>query len=79
MDAPVEANARPEPRLDVGRLGNSVVQRAAVKLLASAERPLTVLEVQTAIVDLLGHPVSKGQTSGSPIGTPAIDTSVPIR
>lgn len=41
------------------RLGNGVVQRAVVKVLAAARRPLSVLEVQTAVVDLLGHPVSK--------------------
>jgi hypothetical protein len=29
-------------------------------VLVSAQRPLTVLEVQAAVVELLGHPVSKG-------------------
>jgi hypothetical protein len=42
------------------RLGNGVVQRAVVKVLAAAQRPLTVPEAQAAVVDLLGHPVSKG-------------------
>jgi hypothetical protein len=59
-DGPIKATVRPEPQLDVGRLGNGVVQRAVVKVLASAQRPLTVLEAQAAVVDLLGHPVSKG-------------------
>ena len=59
-DEPIKTTARPELRLEVGRLGNGVVQRAVVKVLASAQRPLTVLEVQAAVVDLLGHPVSKG-------------------
>ena len=59
-DEPIKATARPGPQLDVRRLGNGVVQRAVVKVLASAQRPLTVLEAQAAVVDLLGHPVSKG-------------------
>jgi hypothetical protein len=59
-DEPIKATARPEPQLDVGRLGNGVVQRAVVKVLTSAQRPLTVLEIQAAVIDLLGHPVSKG-------------------
>jgi hypothetical protein len=59
-DEPITATARPEPQLDLGRLGNGVVQRAIVKVLALAQRPLTVLEAQVAVVDLLGHPVSKG-------------------
>jgi hypothetical protein len=59
-DAPIKTIPRPEPQLDTGRLGNGVVQRAVVKVLASAQRPLTVLEAQVAVMDLLGHPVSKG-------------------
>jgi len=37
-----------------------VVQRAVIKVLAAAQRPLTVLEAQAAVADLLGHSVSKG-------------------
>jgi hypothetical protein len=59
-DESIKATARPEPQIDVGRLGNGVVQRAVVKVLASAQCPLTVLEAQAAVVDLLGHPVSRG-------------------
>jgi len=59
-DEPIKPTARPGPQLDVGRLGNGVVQRAVIKVLASAQRPLTVLEVRAAVVDLLGRPVSKG-------------------
>jgi hypothetical protein len=59
-DEPVKAVVRPEPQLDVGRLGNGVVQRAVVKVLASAQCPLTVLETQAAVAHLLGHPISKG-------------------
>lgn len=42
------------------RLGNGLVQRAVIKVLAATQRPLTVLEAQAAVADLLGHPVSKG-------------------
>lgn len=42
------------------RLGNGVVQRAVVKVLVAAQHPLTVLETQAAVADLLGHSVSKG-------------------
>jgi hypothetical protein len=59
-DGPIKATVRPEPQLDAGRLGNGVVKRAVAKVLASAQRPLTVLETRAAVVDLLGHPVSKG-------------------
>jgi hypothetical protein len=62
-DEPIKATVRLEPQLEVGRLGNGVVQRAVVKVLASAQRPLTVLEAQAAVVDLLGHPVSKGSVN----------------
>jgi hypothetical protein len=41
-------------------LGNGAVQRAVVKVLAAAQRPMTVLETQAAVAYLLGHPVSKG-------------------
>lgn len=60
LDEPIESTAQPEPLPASGRLGNGEVQRAVVKVLASAQRPLTVLEVQAAVVDLFGRPVSKG-------------------
>ncbi len=59
-DESIKATSHSGPQLDVGRLGNGVVQRAVVRVLASAQHPLTVLEAQVAVVDLLGHPVSKG-------------------
>jgi hypothetical protein len=59
-DEPMEATEHPWPQPPSGRLGNGVVQRAVVKVLASAQRPLTVLETQAAVADLLGHLVSKG-------------------
>jgi len=41
------------------RLGNGVVQRAVIKALALAARPLGVSEAQTSVEAALGHPVSK--------------------
>jgi hypothetical protein len=40
------------------KLGNGVVQRAVVKALAAAERPMGLAEVQTAVESLLGQSVS---------------------
>jgi hypothetical protein len=41
------------------RLGNGVVQRALIKALAVAGRPMGVCEAQTAVEALLGHGVSR--------------------
>jgi hypothetical protein len=41
------------------RLGNGVVQRAVVRVLAAARRPMRVAEVHQAVERLLGHPVSE--------------------
>jgi hypothetical protein len=45
------------------RLGNGVVQRAVVKVLAVARRPMCGEEVRLAVEDLLGHPVSENSIS----------------
>jgi hypothetical protein len=45
------------------RLGNGVVQRAVVKVLAVARRPMCGREVRLAVEDLLGHPVSENSIS----------------
>ena len=50
-----------EPAL--GRLGNGVVQRAVVKVLEVARRPMSGREVRLAVEDLLGHPVSEHSIS----------------
>ena len=50
-----------EPAL--GRLGNGVVQRAVVKVLEVARRPMSRREVRLAVEDLLGHPVSEHSIS----------------
>jgi hypothetical protein len=49
--------------LALRRLGNGVVQRAVVKVLVVALRPMRGLEVQIAVEDLLGHPVSEHSIS----------------
>ena len=49
--------------LALGRLGNGVVQRAVVKVLAVARRPMCGREVRLAVEDLLGHPVSEHSIS----------------
>jgi hypothetical protein len=41
------------------RLGNGVVQRAVIRALAVAGRPMDVCEAQTAVEALLGHGVSR--------------------
>jgi hypothetical protein len=45
------------------RLGNGVAQRAVVKVLAVAQRPMCPQEVRLAVEDLLGHPVSENSIS----------------
>lgn len=40
------------------KLGNGVVQRAIVKALVAAERPMGLAEVQTEVESLLGQSVS---------------------
>jgi hypothetical protein len=56
-----QATVAVEPSL--GRLGNGVVQRAVVKVLAAAARPMGVAEVQVAVETMLGHPVSEHSIS----------------
>jgi hypothetical protein len=51
------ARVAPEPKML--KLGNGVVQAAVVKVLAAADRPMGLAEVQTAVDALLGQPVSK--------------------
>jgi hypothetical protein len=46
-----------------GRLGNGVVQRAVVKVLATAQRPMCGQEVRRGVEALLGHPVSENSIS----------------
>src|ERR1035441_7420918 len=53
-----------------GRLGNGVVQRAVIKALVEAGRPMDVGEAQTAVEQLLGYPVSRDSV-GSCLSTGA--------
>jgi hypothetical protein len=48
----------PEARRPL-RLGNCVVQRAVIKALARADRPMDVGEAHRAADELLGYPVSR--------------------
>lgn len=49
----------PRPR----RLGNGVVQRAVVKVLAAAKEPMRGADIHLAVERLLGHPISKNSVS----------------
>jgi hypothetical protein len=40
------------------RLGNGVVRRAVVKVLAAADSPMRVVEIQKAVESALGHAAS---------------------
>jgi hypothetical protein len=48
-----------------GRLGNGVVQRAVIQVLADAGRPMRTGEVRAGVARLLGHPVAKESVSWS--------------
>jgi hypothetical protein len=56
-----------EPRTSPGpvgrRLGNGVIQRAVVEVLARAERPMRTAEIQADVERLLGHAVAKESVS----------------
>jgi hypothetical protein len=47
------------------RLGNGVVQRAVVEVLAAASGPMRGADVYRAVERLLAHPVSKNSVSWS--------------
>jgi hypothetical protein len=55
------------------RLGNGVVQRAMIKALVDADRPMDVGEAHRAVEELLGYPVSRDSvnsclSTGAPCG-----------
>ena len=62
-DEPIEAIVRPEVPVAAGRLGNGVVQRAVVKVLAAADQPMRLRDIYSAVEDLLGRTVSKESVS----------------
>jgi hypothetical protein len=62
-DEPIEPSLRPEPQVATGRLGNGVVQRAVVKVLAAAGAPMRGADIHLAVERLLGHHVSKNSVS----------------
>lgn len=61
---PKAPQSRPLPR-ESKRLGNGVVQRAIVKVLAAADRPMRTGEIEAAVERLLGHPVGRESVSWS--------------
>ncbi len=63
-DEPIKLSATHEPpSASSGRLGNGVVQRAVVKVLASAGGSMRGAEIHQAVEHLLGHLVSKDSVS----------------
>jgi hypothetical protein len=56
-----QAQSRPAQ----GRLGNGVVQRAVMRVLADANGPMRTREVQASVERLLGRPVAKESVSWS--------------
>jgi len=62
-DEPIEPTVRPEPPVATGRLGNGVVQRAIVKVLALADQPMRLRDIHSAVEDGLGQAVSKESVS----------------
>jgi hypothetical protein len=62
-DEPIESSVRPEPPVATGRLGNGVVQRAVVKVLAAADGPMRGVDIHWAVERLLEQPVSKHSVS----------------
>jgi hypothetical protein len=49
---------KPATSPSVKRLGNGVVLRAVVEVMAIQERPMAVAAVRVAVEHCLGHPVS---------------------
>jgi hypothetical protein len=66
-DEPIKATARPEPRADAGRLGNGMVQRAVVKVMASAQ----------ASLDRAGGS-GRGRRPARPSGVERLDQLLPV-
>ncbi len=62
-DEPLEPKERPAPEHETGRLGNGVVQRTVVKVLAAANGPTRALDIHLAVERLLGRVVSKESVS----------------
>jgi hypothetical protein len=60
---PLEATRQPIPEPERGRLGNGVVQRAVVSVLAASAEPMRGTDIHLAVERLLGHPVSKNSVS----------------
>jgi hypothetical protein len=62
-DEPLEPTEQPTPTPETGRLGNGVVQRAVIKVLAAAKGPTRAADIHLAVERLLGRAVSKESVS----------------
>lgn len=62
-DEPIELSVHPEPQAATGRLGNGVVQRAVVKVLAAADRPMCLADIHPAVESFIGCAVSTNSVS----------------
>jgi hypothetical protein len=62
-DAPLEPIEHPTPPPETARLGNGVVQRAVVKVLALAGQPMRLRDIHAVVEDRLGQAVSKESVS----------------
>lgn len=62
-DEPIESSGCSEPQTATGRLGNGVVQRAVIKVLAAADEPMRGADIHRAVERLLGRPVSKNSVN----------------
>ncbi len=60
---PIGPTGRSESLPAPGRLGNGVIQRAVVKVLAAADRPMRGADIHRAVEHALGHLVSKNSVS----------------
>jgi hypothetical protein len=57
-DEPIKPTMFPEPLPERDRLGNSVVQRVIVKVLAATNEPMRRADIRLAVEQLLRRPVS---------------------
>lgn len=62
-DEPLEPSEQLTPPSEAGRLGNGVVQRAVVKVLAAANGPTRAADIHLAVERLLDRVVSKESVS----------------
>lgn len=62
-DEPLEPTEHPARQPETGRLGNGVVQRAVIKVLAATSGPTRAADIHLAVERLLDRAVSKESVS----------------